>query len=112
MIENRLKFAPDSRLAAIEIHFRHAAHSDWGFRLLRVMFVGLAVALMALWMAGASLHLANDPNGQAANCKSVGKGGLVCAPISETETQPPLKQEVSCAFHYRAGVSCPGTATK
>jgi hypothetical protein len=90
MIENRLKFAPDSRLAPIEMHFRHAAHSDWGFRLLQAMFVGLAVALMGLWMAGASLHLANDPGVQAANCKSE-KGGLVCVPISETETQPSLK---------------------
>jgi hypothetical protein len=87
MIDNRLKLASASRIAAVETHFRHTRHSDLGFRLLQAMFVGLAVALMVLWMAGASLRLPNDTNGRAANCKSLEIGGLVCAPNSETEAQ-------------------------
>jgi len=87
MIDNQLKLVPASRHAAIETHLPHTRHSDLGFRLLQAMFVGLAVVLMVLWMAGGSFRFANNRNDRAAKCKSLEIGGLVCAPTSETEAQ-------------------------
>ena len=102
--------ASASSLSAVEMNFRRRPASEIALIVLRVIFVGVTVALFFAWLSSASTGsrgLSAD-----ADCVSFGRGGARCVTHSDGGSNGVVDARGDCISAGRGGLICERSATK
>ena len=83
---------------------------DIHVRALRALFVGVSLLLFALWMMSQNQN-GTTPGGAGSQCKSMGRGGLLCEPQVGASATGGSADDV-CISLGRGRKSCPAASEK
>ena len=110
MFGNILGASASSRLSAVEMDFRRRSASEIALTVLRVIFVGVTVALFLAWLSSAST---GSPGLSAdADCVSFGRGGARYVSHFDGGSNGVADARSDCISAGRGGLICERSATK